>query len=71
MRDKVKECHECGSDDLEWYSACTTKSNVQDGRLRLNEVTITYFLGCNSCSETLIVKNEDQMLTFINGAYFN
>lgn len=67
---RFTHCNDCGSDDLEWFSKTHTNSGVQDGILCLGEVTTIYFLGCNNCSETLQLMNEDQMLTFINGAYF-
>ena len=67
---RFTHCNNCGSDDLEWLSKPHTDSDVQDGRLRLNEVRTIYFLACHNCSETLQFMSEDQALTFINGAYF-
>lgn len=50
-----EECGHCGSADTEWQ--CTTRNNSQvvDGRLRMNDISVQFFLGCNECSETLEV----------------
>lgn len=61
-------CPSCGSSDIEWHCGHTTNSGVQDGRLRMHDVTTVFFLGCNSCSETIrTVSGDDvaQLLTWI------
>lgn len=46
-------CPECGSDYLVWDVCTHAATSAGDGRLRLNEIGIRFFLGCQSCSHTL------------------
>lgn len=52
MSDPTK-CKECGSDALFWFERNINKSSVAEGRLRTNEVTCQFVLGCADCSATL------------------
>jgi len=54
-------CPECGSSDTEWHCDQYTDSGVVDGRLRMHEVKTRFFLGCNSCSETIRVIGGDDL----------
>jgi ribosomal protein S27E len=47
-------CPECGEKTLTWSQSPHKLTEVPDGRLRLNEVTAVFYLGCDTCSETLI-----------------
>lgn len=47
-------CPECGGDELAWGAHQHKTTNVADGRLALRDVTTTFYLGCEQCSETLI-----------------
>jgi hypothetical protein len=47
------KCQECGGEYLTWNQVSRNKSNVVEGRLRTNEVTVDFFLGCNDCSTTV------------------
>lgn len=50
---KQTKCKECGSDALFWFSSNTNTSGIVEGRLRTNEVTCTFVLGCDDCSATI------------------
>jgi hypothetical protein len=50
---KQTKCKECGSDALFWFSSNTNTSGIVEGRLRTNEVTCTFVLGCADCSATI------------------
>ncbi len=47
------KCGECGGSSLSWDTHNVTFSGVQDGRLRTNEVTCMFVLGCDQCSATI------------------
>lgn len=61
-------CPECGSNDTEWHCTQTTTSGVMDGRLRMSEVTTIFFLGCNSCSETIRTMSGDEVARMMTDA---
>mgnify|MGYP000417962348 CR=1 FL=1 len=54
------KCPECGSEDLEWVCAKRNKGQALDGQLRMNDVGVLFFLGCNECSETVRMIDGDQ-----------
>lgn len=47
-------CPECGGDDLRWGAFRANTSPAPEGRLVTGDVTTTFYLGCEQCSETLI-----------------
>lgn len=61
----INECPECGSKSLTWDNKVTTYSGVQEGRLRTNEMTCVFFLGCDSCSATLEIVNADKVAVWL------
>ena len=54
-------CKECTSSDLGWRVAPESKSSVVDGRLRMHDISVIAYLGCNSCSATLKVISSDDI----------
>ncbi|MEG0064745.1 MAG: hypothetical protein RR740_09100 [Pseudomonas sp.] len=50
---KPGKCKECGGDALFWFDSNTNTSGIMEGRLRTNEVTCTFVLGCADCSATI------------------
>ena len=63
----IKYCPECESSDLEWFTSKTTvNSVVVEGRLRSEEVSTKYVLGCNGCSETIKTVSENKILQVLN-----
>lgn len=63
---RINHCSNCGSDDLFIDYRIVNESDVPDGKLRVSDVSVIYFLGCNYCSETLDVVNSEQMMGLIN-----
>lgn len=62
----LKNCPECGSDDLSWQATVKNKTGVQQGRLRTNEVGGIFYLGCGCCSATVWVLDSDKVADFLN-----
>lgn len=54
-------CPECGSTDLTWHTQSSVTTGTQDGKLRANEVSTLFVLGCNHCSETIKILTADQV----------
>lgn len=50
---KMTKCKECGGDSLFWFDASTNTSGIAEGRLRANDLTCTFVLGCAECSATI------------------
>ncbi|RKR79223.1 Lar family restriction alleviation protein [Marinobacter nauticus] len=46
-------CPECGSTDLSWHTQSSVTNGTPDGKLRANEVSTLFVLGCGHCSETI------------------
>lgn len=51
----VKACRECGGTSLTWDTHYKSDAMVPEGRLRTNELKCLFVLGCDDCSETLVV----------------
>ncbi len=62
----VKSCHECGSKSLTWQATVISNTPVQNGRLRLNEVSGLFYLGCDECSETVARVDANEVACFLN-----
>lgn len=58
---KITKCRECGGTSLTWHTQQTTRSGVVQGRLRTDEVSCVFFLGCDDCSETLALASADNI----------
>ena len=65
MENPIK-CPECGSSDGSWHCKAVNKSSVVDGRLRMHDMDVEFFRGCNECSWTIIVMSGDRMCELIN-----
>lgn len=66
LLNSTKYCSECGSFDIIWDMVMENKSGVQEGRLRTQDVSVLYFLGCADCSETLRVVSGQKILELLN-----
>lgn len=64
----ITDCRVCGSDALTWAIHSKNDSGVQEGRLRSSEVQCLFVLGCDECSETLLVVNADTVAMAMNEA---
>ena len=54
-------CPECGSTDLTWHTQSSVTTGTPDGKLRANEVSTLFVLGCGHCSETIKTLTADQV----------
>ena len=59
VMEHITECKECGSNELSWFTSLQNNGSAGDGRLKLNEVSCIFVLGCESCSETLQIVPAD------------
>ena len=59
-------CKECGGLKLTWFTNIENRSGVQEGRLRTQEVSCVFVLGCDNCSETLKVVSADKIAEMLN-----
>lgn len=65
----IKECTNCGSTDLEWNCIVDNRGMAVDGRLRLHECEVAFFLDCNACSETLKVIRGEEIAEILTDAH--
>lgn len=61
----ARTCKACGGHDLSWATHNRVTSGAPDGRLRSNEVQCQFVLGCDGCSETLVVVGADQVAEYL------
>ena len=61
-------CGNCGSSSLTWqtHNVIRLGCAVQQGRLNTNEVQAMFVLGCDDCSETIAVRNADDIARLLN-----
>lgn len=59
-------CPECESQRLAWGYSPTKNTDVVDGRLRLGEVGVAFYLHCEECSETLAVVDAEYVARFLS-----
>ena len=62
----VTQCSECGSEEITWQTINTTFSDVQQGRLRTDDVMCLFVLGCDHCSETLATISAEKIAEQVN-----
>ena len=63
----ITSCHECGSESLTWDATVVSNTSVQNGRLRLSDVSGLFYLGCDECSETLARVDATEIAAYLNG----
>jgi hypothetical protein len=61
-----KECKNCGGHLFEWDFIVQNKGGCEDGRLKLNEISGVYVLGCQECSETLKTIRAEEVIPLLN-----
>lgn len=66
MKNIPKICKNCQSDQLSWFCQPNTTSGVVDGRLKMSEIDVIFFLGCGECSETLKIVKGDDVAEYLN-----
>lgn len=65
---EVQKCRECGGEDLLWSQHNSNKTGIAEGRLRTHEVTCSFVLGCEDCSETIAVISADKFISNYDAA---
>lgn len=64
---KRTTCPNCGSTALSWQVAVITTDHAPvSGRMALNDVKAVGVLGCDECSETVAVIDEDALAALLN-----
>jgi hypothetical protein len=62
-----KVCRECGeSSGLTWFADVVNRGGCQDGRIKLNEVQPIFYLGCEYCSETMLIVDAGEIAHVVN-----
>lgn len=59
-------CKNCGGNRTSWFPTNRVNSVAVDGRLKSNEISCDFVLGCDECSETLKVVSADEVARQIN-----
>lgn len=62
----MEQCKECGSKSVTWHVG--KKSRIPDGKLRMHDVVIFFYLGCDYCSETLKSISENAFMNKVNNS---
>lgn len=62
----LKDCTECGSENLKWFADVQNTGTCVDGRIRMHETRAIFVLGCESCSETIRIVSGDEIADFLN-----
>jgi len=62
------KCPNCDSSELSWAPHLLNNSGVVDGRLRMHDVSCSFVLGCDECSETVRVIDADAAARLIAAA---
>ena len=60
------QCTHCGGSNLSWFCSTYIKSDVQQGRLRTNDVGVQFVQGCDDCSGTVHVVSGDKIAQRLN-----
>lgn len=62
----LTHCRHCGGHALTWATSIVNRSSVQQGRLNTNDVECMFYLGCDTCSETLAMFSADRLADVVN-----
>lgn len=62
----ITHCRHCGGHALTWATSIVNRSNVQQGRLNTNDVECMFYLGCDTCAETLAMFSADRLADVVN-----
>lgn len=60
------KCKNCGSFENSWFPSNRVNSVAVDGRLKSNEISCDFVLGCDACSETLRVVPAEEIACQMN-----
>lgn len=59
-------CRNCEGNLLSWFSSTKNCGTAQDGRIKMNEVQAIFVLGCDECSETMMIVPADEIAELMN-----
>lgn len=62
----ITHCRHCGGHALTWATSIINRSAVQQGRLNTHDVECVFYLGCDTCSETLAMVSADRVADLVN-----
>lgn len=62
----ITHCRHCGGQELTWATSIINRSAVQQGRLNTRDVECVFYLGCDTCSETLAMFGADRVAALVN-----
>lgn len=63
---EIKTCPTCDSPHITWDIGKRSGGGIADGRLRIHDIAVELYLGCETCSETIRILREDEALCSIN-----
>ncbi|AFH19779.1 hypothetical protein F406_gp036 [Agrobacterium phage 7-7-1] len=64
------KCKNCGSYLQSWFPSNRVNSVAVDGRLKSNEISCDFVLGCDLCSETLRVLPAEEIASQMNAVIY-
>lgn len=64
-KSKPVVCPECGGENLAWDYSKRGSNGIVDGRFRIHDIQVEFFLGCNDCSETIRVIPANKIANFL------
>ena len=59
-------CKECDGRNFTWHCHPKNFGGVQDGRIRMHEIGVEFYLGCDDCSATLKIVDGDTVAGLLN-----
>jgi len=66
----MMRCKNCGSQFASWDGTVTivnpSPAGPGDGRLKIHELTATFYIACDECSETLRTFTLDELVHLLN-----
>lgn len=62
----ITECKECGESRLSWCTAIQPVNDVPHNRANAHDFRPIFVLGCDYCSETLMVIHADEIAEAMN-----
>ena len=68
MENHKTKCKNCGGMLNSWFTANRVNSVAVDGRLKSNEISCDFVMGCDECSETLRVVPAEEIASQMNAA---
>jgi hypothetical protein len=60
------KCKNCEAESLFWFADVYNSGHAVDGRLRSSEVVPIFVLGCEECSETIMVVDASEIAIILN-----